>query len=170
MIPTMLPSGGVVNPFNPFRPSGGASKEDQMTPDQVTAARLAIDKGLTQENWLDYLSKLSKEGNTAATEKLLDYYSTEQSLKTARDWTAQREDSAWQRTVEDLKKAGISPYFLSGGSPLVSSSSGHGYTGSQMTSSSNNLRTQGRSMITALLAGLGIILSATIRAGTAGLL
>lgn len=111
-----------------------------------------------QDNFMDNLVSLANKGDEAAIEKLINIWSTQESEKTARDWTASREDSAYQRLNEDLKKAGISPYILSGATPMVSSSSGKSYSGSEMTSRSNNKNTQyNQDARTAVTAIIGII-------------
>ena len=77
----------------------------------ITASILASNKinNINDQNWLEVLQRDAASGDVSAKEKLLNYYMTEQSHKTARDWTAQREDSAYQRLVEDMKLAGVPP-------------------------------------------------------------
>lgn len=61
---------------------------------------------------------------------------SEESATTARNWTAEREDTAVQRFAADARKAGFNPIALMnmGGSPIASSSSGSSYSGSQISS------------------------------------
>lgn len=112
------------------------------------------------DNWLSNLQSMANKGDTGALEKLVNYYASEASSKTARDWTSQREDTQYQRLMDDLSKAGISPYVLSGATPGVSSSSGKSYSGSEMVSRKNNQNTNLKGILTVL----GIIIGATIRA------
>lgn len=104
---------------------------------------VANDPSITAVNALDYsnfdnilsnLEQRANQGDEAAIEKLFNYYASERSEKTARDWTAAREDNQYQRLVADLQKAGISPYILSGATPGVSSASGVSHSGSSLTS------------------------------------
>ena len=87
-------------------------------------------------NWQGYLEYLVSKGDSAAADKLFSYLMSEQSAQTARDWTANREDTQYQRLVDDLKAAGINPYAMlaSAGSPVSSSSGGNSFSGSQFTS------------------------------------
>ena len=85
-----------------------------------------------------YLEYLDKNGTTADHDRFIDFLMSEYSEETARKWTAEREDTQYQRLVQDLRNAGINPYSLltNGASPISSSSSGHSYTGSYSTNES----------------------------------
>lgn len=87
-------------------------------------------------DWMAYLQYMADHGDQSALDKLLNYLMSERSATIARDWTARREDSAYQRLVADMKAAGINPYALlqNVGSPIASSSSGHSYSGSGLSS------------------------------------
>ena len=104
--------------------------------------------------WLNKTKKLADEGDAGAIERLFNYYATKDSEKTALEWTANREDTAYQRLVEDLRKAGISPYILSSAGPSVSSYGGKSYTGSTITSSANNERSNNTDVATSVLTTL----------------
>lgn len=132
-----------------------------MTPNQSAGDIARNFQGSNNPDWLNSLIERAKT-DTGAYEKLIDYYATRESEKTAREWTAQREDTAYQRLMDDLKKAGISPYVLSGATPSVSSSVGKSYSGSQMTSRENNAKTVGSSELKSLLALLGVMLYAGV--------
>ena len=80
--------------------------------------------------WLNETEKKAQSGDAAALDRLFNYYATQRSEKNALDWTASREDTQYQRLVEDLRKAGISPYVLSSATPGVSSYTGQSYSGS----------------------------------------
>lgn len=91
---------------------------------------------------MNWLQNQARNGNEAALDQYYAWLLSEQSANTARAWTAQREDTQYQRMVADLKKAGINPYFaLTGGSPVSSASQGVNYQGSTFTSAANNRRT-----------------------------
>lgn len=78
-----------------------------------------------------YLQYLDKYGSESDHDRFIDWLMTNESAKIARDWTASREDTQYQRLVDDLKKAGINPYALlnNGASPISSSSNGSSFTG-----------------------------------------
>lgn len=90
--------------------------------------------------WMDELYRKYQSGDEAAGERLFNEVAQSFAEKTSRDWTASREDTAYQRLVQDLKKAGISPYVLSGASPFASAASFSSRSGSQMTSQANSRR------------------------------
>ena len=85
-------------------------------------------KGTDLNSLLSNLSDRANKGDEAALEKLFNYYSSEASAKTSREWTASREDTAYQRLIADLKKAGISPYILSGASPFAGGATQQSYS------------------------------------------
>lgn len=89
-------------------------------------------------DFMGYLTWLNKYGTDADHDRFMNYLMSEESSRIAREWTAQREDSQYQRLVEDMKKAGINPYALltQGGSPVSSASSGHSYNGSYSSTES----------------------------------
>lgn len=82
-------------------------------------------------DWKSYLEYMANNGDEASLDKLLNYLMSEQSSLTAREWTAQREDHAWERLVKDLRAAGINPYAFAtfGANPIASGSQGHNYSG-----------------------------------------
>lgn len=137
---TMFPSGGFVSPS--WRPnSSAASVNDSQVAVPGTIESSAASQG-NNENIIDLLKKRADDGDAASLDYLISYLLSEQSLASAREWTAKREDSQYQRMVRDLKASGINPYFaLTGGSPVSSSTQGVNYQGSSYTSASNNKRT-----------------------------
>lgn len=111
-------------------------------------------------DWLGYLKYQADHGDPTALDRLLDYFMSEQSSQNARDWTAQREDTQYQRLVKDMKAAGLNPYAFAtmGASPISSSSSGHTYSGQFASSYEiNKEKNQQNWLKVALSAALPII-------------
>lgn len=105
------------------------------------------------ERWIKY-------GDTAAYEKYIDKVIEYENDKTAIARTEHREDTAYQRLEADLRKAGISPYILSGASPFAGAATFHSTTGSQMTSASNNKRSEEVQLTKSALSTVGAVLAA----------
>ena len=114
-------------------------------------------------DWMSYADYLSSK-NPGLADKWAEWYLQEQSNTTARQWTASREDSQYQRFAADARKAGFNPVALLnlGGQPVSSSSSGSSYSGSQFTSSDANKRTADTSLMRGLIAAYGAIITAII--------
>lgn len=110
---------------------GGTPLDPTSKPDVVNS-----NYGSWNGDWLGYLNWMAEHGDQASLDKLLNFMMSEQSAMTARNWTAEREDTAWQRMVEDMRKAGYNPYAFAtlGGSPISSSSNGNSYGGSYSAS------------------------------------
>lgn len=77
---------------------------------------------LSGEDYLRYMAEHSDEW----AEKYIDYITEKQSIDDANAYTASREDTAYQRLVEDLKKSGLNPSMMYGSSasPQASGSAG----------------------------------------------
>lgn len=118
------------------------------------------------DNPLDYLQYLIDSGDTGAQDRLIDYLLGEQSNTNAREWTAQREDTQYQRFAEDMRKAGFNPAAMLtlGAQPVSSSSSGRSYNSSTITdyqSMKYNRDVQSSTaVITGMIALMGTILIA----------
>lgn len=133
-------------------------------PQSTSEATISSNTGSHQENsynpyqvgsmqWLNYEAS---HGNEAAIDLLYNYKLSEESANNARAWTAEREDSQYNRLVKDLHSVGVNPYFaLSGASPVSSSTQGVNYQGQQFTSRGSTLKNiDSRELINAINAGV----------------
>lgn len=133
-------------------------------PQSTSEATISSNTGSHEENsdnpyqvgsmqWLTYEAS---NGNEAAIDLLYNYKLSEESANSARAWTANREDTQYQRMVKDLHSVGVNPYFaLSGASPVSSSSQGVNYQGQQFTSRGSTLKNiDSRELINAINAGV----------------
>lgn len=96
--------------------------------------------GMDYEDYLKYMSAHSDEW----AEKYLDYLIDKKSIDEQNAYTANREDTAYQRLVQDLKAAGLNPALLYGSSasPSASGSVGH-FNASEGATYRANKTTQG---------------------------
>lgn len=78
--------------------------------------------GLSYEQYMKIMAEHSDEW----AEKLLDYYAEKASIDEQNKYTASREDTAYQRLVQDLKSAGLNPAMMYGSSATPSSASSVG--------------------------------------------
>lgn len=115
---------------------------------------------------LDDLWSRASKGDTAAYEKYVDMVVNYENDMNSREYAAMREDTYTQRLLADLRKAGISPYVLSGINPQAAASTFHSVSGSQMTSYANSKRSEEaqntRSALTtvgSIIAALGLIIA-----------
>lgn len=110
------------------------------------------------DEWVNYLRNEASKGNSAAFDKLFNYIASETSAKTARDWTAEREDNQYQRLMDDLREAGISPYILSNAIPGASGARQNSYSGSQMTEREKSQLNNETSLIGRIIQVLGYLI------------
>lgn len=117
-------------------------------------------------DFVGYLTYMADHGDSASLDRLMNYLMTNESESSAREWTASREDTQYQRLVSDLKKAGINPYVLLSGSatPISSASPSHGYSGSMASSYDINQQKVNQNWLkvglSAMLPIIGAIISA----------
>lgn len=117
-------------------------------------------KNLSSDTWEQYLKARAVKGDDAALDYLLNYYMSEHSAQSARAYESQKNATAYQTLVEDMKKAGLNPYWISSlTAPTYTSSSNH-YSGSNFLSARRADETENKNDTSALLRGLGIIISA----------
>lgn len=118
--------------------------------------------GLTEDNILDYLKKTAAS-DSVSRDKLISYYLNTLAQNSANAYNAQREDTYYQRMVQDLRKAGISPYALSpSGSPISQataiSQSSESYT-SQAETAKQLAQAQAKAEQQMAMQGLGTMAS-----------
>ena len=88
--------------------------------------------GLSPEEYMAWMAQHSDEW----AEKYLDYLTEKGQLDTANEYTANREDTAYQRLVADLKAAGLNPAMMYGSSASPSAAASQGYI--RMTEGANS--------------------------------
>ena len=140
-----------------IQPQAGPWNSPKMIPSESSATDM-ISKPYDLEAILSDLTTKAKNGDAAAQEKLFNYYATQKSEQTARDYTAEREDHAYSRLIKDLESAGISPYIISGASPSVTGYSGASYSGSQLATQENNKRSNSNEVATKIMSLIGTAL------------
>lgn len=93
-----------------------------------------------KDNWEEALQTRANYGDEAALDYLLNYWMTEKSAETAREFESKR----YQTLVNDLKKAGINPYWSTDGAfgaPSFSNT-GSSYSGSNYMSARKSRATE----------------------------
>lgn len=104
--------------------------------------------GASYEEIMAYMASQSDEW----AEKYLDYLTEKGELDRANEYTASREDTAYQRLVSDLKAAGLNPAMMFGSSASISASGSQGYI--KMTEGANSRSISNYSKLKNLLLAL----------------
>lgn len=103
--------------------SDGSNVDNALAGDEPSLSDYMRDNpGLGFEDYLKYMAQHSDE----YAEKYLDYLIEQGSIDKANQYTASREDTAYQRLVQDLKSAGINPAMMFGSSASISASGASG--------------------------------------------
>lgn len=101
----------------------GGFDAQSVEPEPTLSQYMSENPDLGYEDYLKYMSQHSEEW----AEKYLDYLTERGELDRANDYTASREDTAYQRLVEDLRKAGLNPAMMYGSSASISPGGSQGY-------------------------------------------
>lgn len=67
---------------------------------------------IDQDNWLDYTKDRAASGDEAAIDTLTDFYASETSAKTAREYETEQNAHIVDTLVEQYKRNGLNPYWL----------------------------------------------------------
>lgn len=137
-----IPSNDVVgfepspNPWEPYIQTKPRDEDDVVAgpisdregqDDVWTGASLAdfirLNPGLNSEDYLKWMASHNEEW----AEKYVDYLVEKGSIDEQNAYTANREDTAYQRLVSDLQKAGLNPAMMYGSSASISASGSQGY-------------------------------------------
>lgn len=118
-------------------------------------------------DWYGYMKYKAEKGDAEWMERYWNYMMGEQSAATAREWTANREDTAYQRMAADMRAAGINPYALmqSTAGPISSSSSGNSYNSSNLSTAELKRETNSTkwiSVLTSIISAVALIAVAMI--------
>lgn len=104
----------------------------QVEPSPTLAEYMKDNPDLSPEEYMKYMSQHSEEW----AEKYLDYITEQEQLNNANEYTAMREDTAYQRLVDDLRQAGLNPAMMFGSSASPQASGSQGYI--RMTEGANS--------------------------------
>lgn len=117
----------------------------QTEPENTLSEVLSNHPDWSYEQILAYMAKHSEEW----AEKYLDYLTEKGELTQANEYTANREDTAYQRLVADLRQAGLNPAMMYGGSANISAGGSQGYI--KMTEGANSRQVNNYSKVQQLL-------------------
>lgn len=135
----MTGTGAGFNPVSWSGSSGYAMDPENMNVASVSSFNSAKGfniKDVDENNVLDYLKSRDDEGSR---DYYIEYLLKQLSENSAREYNAQREDTYYQRLMEDLRKAGISPYGMSIAGAPINGAQSYGVSGNNYTSARKNL-------------------------------
>ena len=139
----------------------GSSNATQQASGQSSEQSLSFN---TVDDLVNYYKDKAKNGDEVAIEKLFNYLNEKEATETARSEAYKREDSTTQRLVQDLAKAGISPYVLSAGAPGGTGAIKMNYSGTEYSSKVKNDENNRNDIIRSIMSLLGTALMATMLA------
>lgn len=103
---------------------------------------------LNDDNWLDVLRAKAQTGDAASMDKYYNYMMSEASAQSAREYETKRNSEAYQTLVNDLKKAGINPYWIDSGFSVPSyTNNSHSYSDSSYMSARKQDETEKKNML-----------------------
>lgn len=116
---------------------------------------------INDDNWLDWLRDRARKGDQSALDYYLNYMMSERSAETARNYEKEMNSKRYQIMVEDLKKAGINPYWIESLSGVPSySGNSVSYSGSNFMSARKASETERNNVTSNALSALGKFISA----------
>ena len=135
------------------------SPEEKALQQSSNSGRMSF-KDMNADNVLEIIGQRADAGDTAALDYIVKYYLDQRSENSARSYNAMREDTAYQRLMADLKKAGISPYGLTPSLTPINGSSGFTASGNSYTSARNTTYSKSMDTVSKFAQIIGSVVSA----------
>lgn len=79
---------------------------------KVESARNVAANTINENNWLELTQQRASKGDDAALDALTEWYASEASSKTARDYETERNAHVVDTLMEQYKRNGLNPYWL----------------------------------------------------------
>lgn len=160
------------NPFTALIDNAGKSGQDVYLQGSASQPEHFKDPSLVSaiqyrnlDNYNDdeFINWLKNDPSAEAKDYYIQYRMYKNLLQDDRQYNAMREDTAYQRAVADMRKAGISPYALgSFGSTPINSGDGFKVSGNNYSARARNEENaMNDAMSNGIKAGLGIISALT---------
>lgn len=142
-------------------PEGKVIEQFHQLQNQNAAANLFFEQNnsnLNKDNWFEILTKKAQAGDPASLDLFMQYMMNETSLQSAREYETKMNSQRYQTMVEDLKKAGINPYWIQslGSAPNYTGSSGS-YSGNAYSNSSAREETARNNFTNQIIKFLGVL-------------